>query len=111
MRWLLLTGLFWTVTLAIPAPPATVETRTTWWTDSQRRSEGTFARDVRHGEFRSWHSNGQLAELHHYVDGKEAGRQQAWTPAGVMFLNYDVRNGRRYGLVNSTPCLPADEVM
>ena len=34
--------------------------------------------------------------------------QQAWTGRGELFLNFEVRNGRHYGLVNSRPCIPVN---
>jgi hypothetical protein len=108
MRWTLLTALLWVAALSSPMPVGAVESRATWWADGTPRTAGLFLRDVRHGEFRSWHANGQLAELRHYVDGREVGPQQSWTPDGILFLNYEVRNGRRYGLVNSRPCEPTD---
>ncbi len=109
MRWLLMTSLLWVVALSSPAPAGAVELRATSWPDGRPRTEGRYLRDVRHGEFRVWHENGRLAELRHYVDGREVGRQQSWTADGVMFLNYEVREGRRYGFVNSRPCAPAEE--
>ena len=108
MRWMALTALLWVAALMSPAPVGALEARTTTWPDGRPRIEGTYLRDMRHGEFRTWHENGQLAELRHYFHGREAGHQQAWTKDGVMFLNYEVRDGRRYGLVNSKPCLPAE---
>ena len=92
MRWILLTVVLWVV--AVAGGPV----------GSQAQ-----ASDVRNGEFRTWHSNGQLAEVRRYVDGREDGLQQSWTADGVLFLNYEVRGGRCYGLVNSRPCLPADD--
>lgn len=92
MRWLMMTVMLWlAAVLGGDARPAALGS------------------DVRNGEFRTWHSNGQLAEVRRYVNGREDGLQQSWTPEGVLFLNYEVRGGRRYGLVNSRPCLPADE--
>lgn len=92
MRWLMMTVMLWlAAVLGGDARPAV---------------QGS---DVRNGEFRTWHSNGQLAEVRRYVNGREDGLQQSWTPEGVLFLNYEVRGGRRYGLVNSRPCLPSDE--
>jgi len=92
MRWLLLTVMLWIV--AVAGGPV---------------GSSAQASAVRNGEFRTWHPNGQLAEVRRYVDGREDGLQQSWTPEGVLFLNYEVRGGRRYGLINSRPCLPADE--
>lgn len=94
MRWMFLTALLWFAALSASAPVGV---------------PGVHVRDVRQGEFRGWHANGQLAAVRHYVDGREVGLQQSWTPEGVLFLNYEVRNGRRYGLVNSRPCLPGDD--
>lgn len=91
-RWLILTALLWVAALGAD--------------DSSGRFAATA---VKHGEYRTWHANGQLAEIRHYVDGREEGLQQSWTPDGVLFLNYDVRNGRRYGLVNARPCEPVEE--
>lgn len=92
MRWLMMTVMVWVAALV--------------GGDARPTVQGT---DVRNGEFRTWHSNGQLAEVRRYVEGREDGLQQSWTPEGVMYLNYEVRAGRRYGLVNSRPCLPAEE--
>jgi len=36
--------------------------------------------------------------------------QQSWTAGGELYLNYEVRGGRRYGMVNAKPCLPASVV-
>ena len=35
--------------------------------------------------------------------------QQAWTPDGELYLNYEMRNGRRYGYVNARPCASVKE--
>ena len=109
MRWMILTALLWATAFAAPAPALSVDVRMTAWPDGRPQTRGEYQHDVRHGEFRTWHRNGQLAELRHYADGRETGLQQAWTADGVMFLNYEVRGGRRYGLVNAKPCLPADD--
>lgn len=93
MRWLVLTVVLWGVAVVGGPVPAS----------ASRESH------VRNGEFRTWHPNGQLAEVRRYVDGREDGLQQSWTSDGVLYLNYEVRNGRRYGLINSRPCLSADE--
>lgn len=79
-----------------------------FWPDGGRRVEVLYAGDVIEGVYRSWHANGQLAEARRYEQGHEAGLQQAWTDRGELFLNFEVRGGRHYGLVNSKPCLPVN---
>ena len=100
MRWLVLTILVWGAALAGgPVRPAM---------DASAVDAGVVT-PMKEGEYRTWHPNGQLAEVRRYVDGREAGLQQSWTPEGVLYLNYEVRNGRRYGLVNSRPCAPVED--
>ena len=73
------------------------------------RLEIEYRDGVRDGVYRSWYTDGRLAEVRHYVEGREEGVQQAWAPDGQLYLNYEMRNGRRYGLVNAAPCLPVGE--
>jgi len=82
-----------------------------FWPNGSKRVEALYNGDVIEGEYRAWHANGQLAELKHYAQGHEVGRQQAWTDQGELFLNFDARNGRHYGLVNSKPCMPVQGAM
>ena len=82
-----------------------------YWAGGGKRVETFYNGDVIEGEYRAWHANGRLAELKHYVNGHQAGMQQAWTDRGELFLNFEVRNGRHYGLVNSRPCLPVAGTM
>ena len=77
-----------------------------WWPDGTRRFEADYDDDAFNGEYRAWHPSGRASELRHYADGREDGAQRAWTDSGVLFLNYEVRGGRRYGLVNGKPCIP-----
>ena len=82
-----------------------------YWPGGGRRVRTLYNGDVIEGEYRSWHANGHLAELKHYAQGHPAGLQQAWTERGELFLNFEVRNGRHYGLINSKPCLPVQGTM
>jgi antitoxin component YwqK of YwqJK toxin-antitoxin module len=60
-------------------------------------------------EKRAWYPSGRLAEVHHLHDGREEGLQQAWTEDGTLYVNYEMRNGRRYGFMNARPCSPVHE--
>jgi antitoxin component YwqK of YwqJK toxin-antitoxin module len=82
-----------------------------FWPGGAPRVRAYYREDMIEGEYRSFHKNGRLAELRRYVNGREEGLQQAWTERGELFLNFEVRNGRHYGLVNSKPCLPVEGVM
>ncbi len=80
-----------------------------WWPDGTLRREAQYRGRIRTGEYRTWYENGRPYEIRHYVNGREEGLQQAWTSDGHIYLNYEMKNGRRYGYVNAQPCLPLVE--
>ncbi len=75
-----------------------------WWPNGARKFVYHFANGEHEGEARDWHPSGQLAQLQRYEQGQEAGLQQAWRENGKLYVNYVVKNGKRYGLVNSRLC-------
>lgn len=107
------------VGLLVPASPLSqselraipkLEHRLARWPDGRPRLETTVMDEAYHGEYRTWYRGGARYELRHFVHGREEGVQQSWTEAGELYLNYEVRNGRRYGFINATPCLPVEEM-
>lgn len=78
-----------------------------FWPNGHLRRAFDLKGDVRHGEYRTFTIDGKPYELKHFRLGKEDGLQQAWDERGELYLNYEVKNGRRYGMVNAKPCLPA----
>lgn len=81
-----------------------------WWRGGRRQFEADLRDDGFHGRYRAWHAHGRLSDVRTFVEGREDGVQQSWTADGVLFLNYEVRNGRRYGMVNAKPCMPTGKV-
>jgi protein SCO1/2 len=88
-----------------------VGTHATWWPSGAMRMTAQYAGDAYDGEYRTFYETGRPYEVRHYSRGREAGLQQSWTADGVMFLNYEMRNGRRYGMVNARPCVPAEGIV
>lgn len=76
----------------------------TYWPGGVLKSDITYRNDVYDGEYRTFYPSGAPYELRHYRSGHEDGLQQSWTEDGTRYLNYEVRDGRRYGLVNASPC-------
>jgi hypothetical protein len=60
-------------------------------------------------ERRTFYPSGRPYEVRHFFNGREEGPQQAWTEDGELYINYDMRNGRRYGFINPRPCTPVKE--
>lgn len=58
---------------------------------------------------RTSHANGRPFEVRRFRNGHEEGLQQAWTEDGTLYINYEMRNGRRYGYLNARPCAPVAE--
>ena len=77
-----------------------------WWPTGRRQFECTYAGDLAIGECRDWYATGQLAAIHRYAAGVEAGLQQGWDRAGSLQFSYEIRDGRRYGLLGSELCRP-----
>jgi hypothetical protein len=57
-------------------------------------------------ERRTYYPSGKPYEVRHFYNGREQGVQQAWTEDGELYINYEMRNGRRYGAINARPCAP-----
>jgi protein SCO1 len=76
-----------------------------WWPDGRIKTAAAYRADALDGEYRTWYASGRPFEVRHYASGRESGAQQSWTEAGELFLNYEVRDGRRFGFVNARPCV------
>jgi antitoxin component YwqK of YwqJK toxin-antitoxin module len=84
-----------------------VDVRRLYHPNGVMRLEAELRDGVFDGSYRTWYASGKPYELRNYANGREEGRQQSWTEDGTLFLNYEMRNGRRYGLVNARPCEPS----
>jgi antitoxin component YwqK of YwqJK toxin-antitoxin module len=60
-------------------------------------------------ERRTYYASGKPFELRHFYNGREEGVQQVWTEDGELYINYEMKNGRRYGTINARPCAPPKE--
>lgn len=58
---------------------------------------------------RTFYASGRPYEVRTFRNGREEGLQQAWTEDGTLYINYEMRNGRRYGFINARPCRPVEE--
>jgi protein SCO1/2 len=81
-----------------------------WWPNGALRSMAQYSEDAYDGLYRTWYESGAPYEARTFVAGREAGIQQSWTADGQLYLNYEVRDGRRYGMVNAKPCVPVTSV-
>lgn len=74
-----------------------------WWPNGSPRFEYHFSGGLYHGEYKEWYSSGQLYKLINYTNGIDE-NGQGWRENGKLFMNYVMRDGRRYGIINSNLC-------
>lgn len=74
-----------------------------WWENGQQRFEYHFKNGIYDGDFKEWFSTG--AEFKHieYKNGVEI-RGKGWRENGKLYMSYEVKGNRRYGLMNAQPC-------
>lgn len=57
-----------------------------------------------HGEQKKWYSTGEIFKVLHLNMGKEEGIQQAFRKNGVLYANYEAKEGRIFGLKKAELC-------
>ena len=76
---------------------------TGWWENGNLRFEYHFANGIYNGDYKEWYQSGKLLKHIHYVKGiDDCGK--GWRETGKLYMNYIMKNGRRYGIVNSNLC-------
>lgn len=76
---------------------------TGWWPNGKLRFEYHFTAGMYNGDFKEWYADGAKYKLIHYSNGKEVWGK-GWRQNGKIYMNFMVKNGRRYGLENSNLC-------
>ena len=62
-----------------------------------------------HGIQKKWYSTGEIFKVLHLNKGKEEGIQQAFRKNGNLYVNYEARAGRIFGLKRSTLCFELED--
>jgi antitoxin component YwqK of YwqJK toxin-antitoxin module len=75
-----------------------------WWDSGMPKFECRFVAGRSEGDCREWYSSGRLATIHRFKDGAETGLQRGWSANGAPQFSYEMRNGRRYGLLGALNC-------
>jgi len=74
-----------------------------WWPNGRLRFEYHFKQGQYEGWFREWYVSGIQLKAIWYEGGKEI-RGTGWRENGKIYMSFEVRNGRLYGLVNPNLC-------
>ena len=75
-----------------------------WYPDGRKRFEAQMVDDHYEGHMKTWFDNGQLYQYFNYKDGQETGMERMWKRDGTVMVNYESKNGRKYGLTGVKGC-------
>jgi antitoxin component YwqK of YwqJK toxin-antitoxin module len=81
----------------------------TWWENAVPASQLNYDDGVKQGIEKDWYPTGVLAKERSFVDGSENGLQKAWLPNGKLYVNYEARNGRIFGMRRANSCYELED--
>jgi antitoxin component YwqK of YwqJK toxin-antitoxin module len=82
-----------------------------WWPNGKTKFEFNAVNDAYEGELKEWNEKGFLIKLFHHTNGQELGSQRLWWDDSTVRANYEIRNGKKYGLIGIKLCSnPYDSV-
>ena len=76
-----------------------------WWPLGVLKFEAHYQDGLYQGQVSEWYVDGQPYSVFNYDKGYEAGKQIAWKSDGRIKANYEVINGRKYGLTGVKNCI------
>ena len=50
-----------------------------------------------------------MFKLRNFADGKEHGFQKAWLANGKLYVNYEAKNGRIFGMRRANSCVRLED--
>ena len=74
-----------------------------WWQNGKPRFAYQFKAGKYDGYFREWYASSPKYKEVHYTNGKEDWAK-GWRENGKVYMNFVVKDGRRYGIENSNLC-------
>jgi antitoxin component YwqK of YwqJK toxin-antitoxin module len=78
-------------------------THSGWWPDGKKQFQYHFSQGAYHGTFKEWYASGKPLHLFEYEHGHETSAI-GWRENGRTYINFVVRHGRKYGLMNARLC-------
>jgi antitoxin component YwqK of YwqJK toxin-antitoxin module len=83
-----------------------------WWENGNLAAQTNYEKGVKQGVEKEWYQSGERSKIRQLLDGKEDGMQKAWLPNGKLYVNYEAKNGRIFGMRRANSCYTLkDEVI
>jgi antitoxin component YwqK of YwqJK toxin-antitoxin module len=75
-----------------------------WWNNGVLASEANYEDGKKQGLERKWFMSGEISKKSNLLNDKEDGLQQAWLENGKLYVNYEAKNGRIFGMRRANSC-------
>ena len=75
-----------------------------FWQNGHQKFDFVYYDDKREGLQKQWYETGEPYAFLTYANDQESGMQKAWRQNGKLYINYEVKDGIRYGLQKSALC-------
>lgn len=75
-----------------------------FWLNGNQKFDFVYYDDKREGLQKQWYESGEPYAFLTFTNDRESGRQQAWRPNVKLYINYEVKDGIRYGLQKAALC-------
>ena len=82
-----------------------------WHSEGQLREHSFYVNDQRHGEFKIWHENGQLGKHCFYVNGENHGEYKWWLSDGQLGGHSFFVNGKEVRDLIKEPVTDEDKFL
>jgi antitoxin component YwqK of YwqJK toxin-antitoxin module len=74
-----------------------------WWDNGNLKFTYRFSHGNYDGDYKEWYADHQIFKQVTYKNGSDQ-EGKGWRNNGKLFMNYKVRNNRRFGLLNAELC-------
>ena len=74
-----------------------------WWENGNKKYEYHFSKGLYNGMFTEWYQSGKMIQQVMYANGKDL-YGKGWRENGKLYMNFVMKDGRRYGMNNSNLC-------
>jgi len=80
-----------------------------YWENGVKGTEAYYENGKLHGLEIKWHQSGMIAKKRQLVYGQESGIQKAWLKNGKLYVNYEAKNGRIFGMKRANSCYALED--
>lgn len=77
---------------------------TAFWSNGKKALETFYVNGKKEGVERQWYPEGNLSKVRNLVKDREEGLQKAWLKNGAIYVNYEAKNGRVFGMKRANLC-------